>query len=1596
MIYDGNWLIGNNGSLGGSVGYADATPQRQELSTSDSNDGFGLNDYSSDTNYNGTGSDSFILPLPLPNSSVIRVGKMFNQNDGQGELSPIRRANVVTFKFKPTQQNSKIRVHYLGYLQEPSNMATYYSGALQQFRRVANNTNPDVIARNAASFGLFCRYDYFSNALNISTQTPSRTGRGEVGIVQPNANFTQFSNDSRYVDYGLNDMFCFSKAGTELRFLPNTPNSRDKKMLAWDSYILDFSEFVGSNEEVTITLFSSTSNYLGETQNHSYCYYQFECLTDTPTALPQSTLLDIQDINLGECLTQRPTNTNIKITNTIPTLLGTTTSTQTVKQINNGQTHKWLHLVDLSISQFYNNFATLKLLLKRINIDNSISWVNYSNIRENGIDNNLDPDRTDFRILNYPIPPTSIVSGLETYEFKVIYTTRNNPIPQEDLFKVTFKINTNPVLNETFSCDPTLANINATVNGSSVTGNQLVICKPQNGNLANPVVNLNAPEINCPEPIVYRWLKRNSNGDNPGDNWEVIDNSNTQNLSNAQNHVWHYSCFTEFIREVQVEKTSVDPCTGLTSTSSVFIPSTDIFTIRNRGVVNINSGSSAISIQDSNSGNITTIPDINHGLSNNINVCYGNAISINTNFTIGGVCIIPDELDANVSINLLVNNNPVNTLINSVLNLNNVNPINVSYAFNADNAAGLGINFSGVTSEVAIPVVIRLTITREGCTFTKDIGLFTIRLFPRAIGGSILIDPTCPTQVANDASAFTLTYVPGYTWQYCTNYTGTGTNATCNGTWATVPNQNGLDWQNPLAFLVANNINQSVIVRRVAQSGNNCGGAQNSNTIEINFPQEEPNFDLPSFFCEGAIGTTMPQANPAVSGTWHLMTAVGSGNTYAATPTTQLPANLTAGNYNYIFIPNTANATCFAPVVWNFNVFAPVDPGTLSGTTTLAPAETAQITATVAGGVWSSANTAVATVDSNGVVTAVSNGTTEIFYTLPGNCPTATSITITVVNCSATTTWNGTTWSNGIPNTPAFLNTAVVFNANFSTTQDLYACSVTVNNNAEVVVEHVGDEETNTGHTLTVKHEVTVTNGATLKFEDDTSLVQIEDDANFGNIIYERITPNIGTLDYVYWSSPVVGQMLNVFSPNTPSNRFYAWNPNTGLWFNTPSATTSMETGKGYIVRGPDGFLFLQPYTANFVGVPHNGLYTIPVINSTSTSNLIGNPYPSALDIDCFLADPVNAHLGGTIMLWSHNIPIDFSGVTPGTQAYNYNINSYVPYNRLGGVGSGITSVTMVDENGLDRFIFNTDRPRGKVAAGQSFFVKTATTGVATFKNSMRVGSQNQENSQFFRNPSLTPAEASVCVTEERHRLWIQIQNTTPTPHQFKQTLMGYAENATTGVTLDRDYDTETFVAEPYAINLYTLSPNNVPLTIQGRELTSPFDTSDVIPLGFTCKLQGTSGTNTIQIVPSEFDGLFETTDFWLRESLSGGVFAYHDIRTTPYSFTITTDIIDDTTRFAIVFSNPLPRQEQTKKDTFSVLVAPNPFEKGVTFDLITNDSAPIKVQVFDILGKLVEEGVYTVEDIKEQKFGTELSTGVYQAIITQGNQRDVQKIIKQ
>lgn len=427
----------------------------------------------------------------------------------------------------------------------------------------------------------------------------------------------------------------------------------------------------------------------------------------------------------------------------------------------------------------------------------------------------------------------------------------------------------------------------------------------------------------------------------------------------------------------------------------------------------------------------------------------------------------------------------------------------------------------------------------------------------------------------------------------------------------------------------------------------------------------------------------------------------------------------------------------------------------------------------------------------------------ELFFTLRllplllFCCPAAALPQVPPPVCTGLTTWDGTAWDNGEPDSGKI----AVFTGNYTSSGDLETCVVHVTNGAVVVIDNVN---ATTGHTLTAVNGILVDAGAVLEFRNNAGLLQDEDAVNEGNIKYKRTTPKIVKNDYTYWSSPVAGQVIWDVSPATPADLIYEWNPVINNWVNVPTSTV-MEAGKGYIMRGPNtGMWILEPteYDAYFEGVPHNGDVVVPVVVDASILNLIGNPYPGALNADCFLQDPANADIWGTLYFWAHNIPIDLTGGTqqgfPGSGAYNYNINDYAVYNLLGGVGTGIVNI----ENNL----VSTNRPMGHIAAAQGFFVEGISTGSVVFTNDMRVGSENGNNGQFFRGG--TPGD---CPVPERHRLWLQITSTdvlSSSPTQFKQTLVGYADGATTSSVLDRDYDAKVFTIDP-TVNIYSLAPGS-------------------------------------------------------------------------------------------------------------------------------------------------------------------------------------------
>ena len=104
-------------------------------------------------------------------------------------------------------------------------------------------------------------------------------------------------------------------------------------------------------------------------------------------------------------------------------------------------------------------------------------------------------------------------------------------------------------------------------------------------------------------------------------------------------------------------------------------------------------------------------------------------------------------------------------------------------------------------------------------------------------------------------------------------------------------------------------------------------------------------------------------------------------------------------------------------------------------------------------------------------------------------------------------------------------------------------------------------------------------------------------------------------MDYVLWGSPVTNQNLLDFSPQTVTNRFYAYNSTTNLFNSINPSINNFEAGRGFLIRMPNNHPTTPTsWIGEFNGIPNNGDFTITV--PTYSYVAISNPYPST--IDCF------------------------------------------------------------------------------------------------------------------------------------------------------------------------------------------------------------------------------------------------------------------------------------------------------------------------------------------------------------------------------------------
>lgn len=494
--------------------------------------------------------------------------------------------------------------------------------------------------------------------------------------------------------------------------------------------------------------------------------------------------------------------------------------------------------------------------------------------------------------------------------------------------------------------------------------------------------------------------------------------------------------------------------------------------------------------------------------------------------------------------------------------------------------------------------------------------------------------------------------------------------------------------------------------------------------------------------------------------------------------------------------------------------------------------------------------------------------------------------------CVNATVWDGGTWSNGLPSE----GKEIEFKKDYANLTSANVCSCSIDKDKKVTLL--------SGNTLGV--EFSYSGLGILILENAASFYQSDDDVvNTGVVHLKRNSTPIRKFDYTYWSSPIDRQKLLEVSSNSSSERFYSYDYTVKDWFREKTSSI-MILGKGYIIQGPKDFSVTEPavFEATFKGVPNNGKIEIS-LGESGTFNLVGNPYPSALDADIFLAEN-KTRIKGTLYFWTHNTPVTNS---------KYTSDDYAVYNLLGGVGTRKAVASGINET----------VPDGIIASGQAFFVSSKGPQRIVFNDTMRIGGRN---TSFFK--SITKGKETETKSKvDKHRLWLNFKNSEGV---FKQILIGYIHDATN--LYDVDYDAESINGNPF-VNFYSIVENKK-VVIQGRAL--PFVQEDSIPLGYK-----TSMTGKFSFSIDHEDGFFKDLNVFVRDK---DLKISHNLKERPYSFYTQEGSFDERFMLCFVDKSLAVNDFQSKKQDVFISVQNKVIKVISTRELISD------ISVYDILGK--------------------------------------------
>ncbi len=426
-------------------------------------------------------------------------------------------------------------------------------------------------------------------------------------------------------------------------------------------------------------------------------------------------------------------------------------------------------------------------------------------------------------------------------------------------------------------------------------------------------------------------------------------------------------------------------------------------------------------------------------------------------------------------------------------------------------------------------------------------------------------------------------------------------------------------------------------------------------------------------------------------------------------------------------------------------------------------------------------------------------------------------------------------------------------------------------------------------------------------------------------------------------------------SPGTPINVANYWlfkytnsTPSYSNW-QALGSTGTLVPGQGYTMKGSDSGSPLQNYV--FVGKPNNG--TITTVIGAGNTNLVGNPYASALDANEFISQNLSS-ISGTLYFWEH-YSTNSSHVLAAYQG------GYATRTLVGGVAP--VSPALVSGLGSSTRI-----PNRFIPVGQGFFIKgNATGGNVNFSNKQRlfIKENNVDSNVMFRNADGLNTEQPTNAEdtfEEDTFMKVRLAANSHDGHH-RQLLLGFMnENATPEI--DLGYDAIHIDNQP--TDIFFLH-GDTKLVIQGDGY---FNDQNIYPLGVKTDAEG-----KVQFLLDGTENFPIDQPIYIHDALDN---SYNDIRTDIYEAAIDQPgTISD--RFSLTFTNsPLSTNTPTSQNQGMSIQFSNS-DNMINVQNLRLDADVISVSLINMLGQiLMDQKVDSQNQNLIKLKAPMLSTGTY------------------